>query len=245
MTSVFIGGSRRLARMTPDVARRLDKIMEKGFSVLVGDANGFDRVAQAYLAGCGYQDVVVYCTAGVCRNNVGGWPLHAVEYHGNDRGLEFYTAKDDAMLRDADYGLFAWDGKSKGTLRNVRKMAERERPSSVYVSPIRKFVTVRSTGDAMHLSRAGGIDAASSEDLFPDSWREAETHLNGHSVEKVVDLPSATTTQSHIQEVLFDLSPHSEDDHNSQQVTAAIGGKKGRNRTNRNGNTAKRGRKAE
>ncbi|MEX0774183.1 MAG: hypothetical protein WD042_00570 [Phycisphaeraceae bacterium] len=79
----------------------------------------------------------------MCRNNVGDWPLHAVEYHGQGRGFEFYTAKDDAMLQDADCGLFSRDGKSKGTLRNVRKMAEQGKPSAVYVSPIKKFVTVR------------------------------------------------------------------------------------------------------
>ena len=47
-----------------------------------------------------------------------------VEYQGRDRGLEFYTAKDDAVLQDSHFGLFGWDGKSRGTLRNVRGMAE-------------------------------------------------------------------------------------------------------------------------
>src|SRR5579859_6703867 len=114
--------------MNAELARRLDNIIEKRLRVLVGDANGFDRAAQAYLAERGYSAVVVYCTAGECRNNVAGWPQHTVEYKGRDRGLEFYTAKDDAMLQDADYGLFAWDGKSKGTLRNIRKMAEHGKP---------------------------------------------------------------------------------------------------------------------
>lgn len=115
MTSVFIGGSRRLGRMNSEFAHRLNNIMDKRLCVLVGDANGFDRAAQAYLADNGYREVLVYCTAGEARNNVGDWPIRAVEYHGKDRGLEFYTAKDDAMLREADYGLFAWDGKSKGS----------------------------------------------------------------------------------------------------------------------------------
>src|SRR5690606_12631983 len=106
-----------------------------------------DRAAQSYLADAGYPEVTVYCTAGVCRNNVGGWPVYAVEYQGKGRGREFYTAKDDAMLSEADYGLFAWDGASKGTLRNVQRMAERQRPSAVYVSPLRRFVTIRTTSD--------------------------------------------------------------------------------------------------
>src|SRR5258708_605837 len=122
-----------------------------------------------YLAKHNYPSVVIYCTNGVCRNNVGKWPLHAVEYHGRDHGLEFYTAKDDAMLQDADFGLFGWDGKSKGTLRNVRIMAERGKPSAVYVSPIKKFVTVRNPQDVSSLSSEMDARAVQSEELFSET----------------------------------------------------------------------------
>jgi len=182
MTSVFVGGSRRLGRMNPELRHRLDNIIDKRLCVLVGDANGFDRAAQAYLADRGYTEVVVYCTAGKCRNNVGGWPIQSVEYYGKDRGRDFYTAKDDAMLRGADFGLFAWDGKSKGTLRNVRKMAERNCPSSVYVSPLRQFVTVRTPEDAAKLSREISIESDVIEDLFSDSWRMTAETANGCGV---------------------------------------------------------------
>jgi len=178
MSSVFIGGSRRLGRMNTELARRLDNIIQKELRVLVGDANGFDRAAQKYLADHGYRSVLVYCTNGQCRNNVGDWPKQIVEFHGRNRGLEFYTAKDDAMLRDADYGLFAWDGNSKGTLRNVQKMAEQGKPSAVYVSPIKKFVTVRSSDDAAALSRGMSADAIGSEQLFSDSWRAGTERLS-------------------------------------------------------------------
>lgn len=173
MSSVFIGGSRRLGRLSAEVARRLDNVMDKRLRVLVGDANGFDRAAQAYLADNGYSAVVVYCTAGECRNNVGDWPQQAVEYSGRDRGREFYTAKDDAMLRDADFGLFAWDGKSKGTLRNICKMAEQSKPSAVYVAPLRKFVTVRTADDASALSMDVETHRTGSVELFSDDWRAA------------------------------------------------------------------------
>lgn len=171
MTAVFIGGSRRLGRVNDELARRLDNIIQKQLRVLIGDANGFDRAAQAYLADHHYAAVTVYCTAGVCRNNVGNWPLRAVEYHGRDRGLEFYTAKDDAMLRDADFGLFAWDGKSKGTLRNVQKMAEQGRASAVYVAPAGRFVTVRNVEEAAALSKATDAGQKGSVELFSDRWR--------------------------------------------------------------------------
>jgi hypothetical protein len=155
--------------MNAELSQRLDNIVGNQLRVLIGDANGFDRAAQAYLADHGYPLVVVYCTAGECRNNVGDWPIHAVEYQGRDRGLEFYAAKDDAMLRDADFGLFGWDGKSKGTLRNVCKMAEQGKPSVVYVSTSKRFVAVRNPQDASALSGHTPITVATSHDLFSDT----------------------------------------------------------------------------
>ena len=169
MISVFIGGSRRLGLMKADIARRLDNIMRKHMRVIIGDANGFDRAAQSYLAEPGYQDVVVYCTVGECRNNVGHWPLRAVEYSGRDHGLAFYTAKDDAMLGDADFGLFAWDGKSPGTLRNIHKMAEQAKPSAVYVAPLKKFLTIRHAQDVAVLSGRASPAPTRSDELFSDT----------------------------------------------------------------------------
>jgi hypothetical protein len=199
MNSVFVGGSRRLGRMNAELSHRLDNIIQKQLRVLVGDANGFDRAAQAYLAEHGYPMVVVYCTAGECRNNVGDWPMHAVEYQGQDRGLEFYTAKDDAMLRDADYGLFAWDGKSKGTLRNICKMAEQGKPSAVYISTIKKFATVRNAQDALALSRVTSTDVITSQDLFSDTWGAGTDNTQVSQVELDTRCgglnPGATTDQ--------------------------------------------------
>jgi hypothetical protein len=169
MSSVFIGGSRRISRMNGELARRFDNIIQKQLRVLIGDANGFDRLAQTYLSGHHYPSVVIYCTNGICRNNIGNWPVHVVEYHGRDRGLEFYTAKDDAMLQDADFGLFGWDGKSKGTLRNVRIMAQRGKPSAVYVAPVKKFVTVRHAQDVSSLSPEMNALPAQGEDLFSET----------------------------------------------------------------------------
>ncbi len=184
MKSVFIGGSRRIGRVNAELARRLDNIIQTELRVLIGDANGFDRAAQAYLAEHGYKAVVVYCTAGECRNNVGSWPQRAVEYQGRDRGLAFYTAKDDAMLRDADYGLFAWDAKSRGTLRNIGIMGEHGKPSAVYIGPLKKFITVRSAQDALTLSRKQDAGGARSADLFTDKWQneteKAQLLVNGN-----------------------------------------------------------------
>jgi hypothetical protein len=166
MTAVFVGGSRRLSRMNAELLQRLENITKKHLSVLVGDANGFDRVAQVYFAEQNYPAVTVYCTAGKCRNNIGAWSVRAVEFVGPGGGRNFYTAKDDAMLRDAQFGLFAWDAKSAGTLRNIRKMAELRKPSVVYVSTLKKCFDVRNTEDVLALMQAVPLTAPTMPDLF-------------------------------------------------------------------------------
>ena len=50
MTKVFIAGSRHLSRLNADVKLRIDTMIEKGFTILVGDANGAAKVAQRHLA---------------------------------------------------------------------------------------------------------------------------------------------------------------------------------------------------
>jgi hypothetical protein len=74
MTKVFIGGSRKLSRLNADIRHRLDRIIDGGFAVVVGDANGADKAVQSYLKSKNYDSVEVFCAGKACRNNVGSWP---------------------------------------------------------------------------------------------------------------------------------------------------------------------------
>jgi len=76
MHSVFVAGSRALSKLNAQVKERLDNILRKEFTVLVGDANGADKAVQRYLAERAYRHVVVYCME-VCRNNVGNWSIRS------------------------------------------------------------------------------------------------------------------------------------------------------------------------
>ncbi len=145
-TKVFIGGSRRLSRLNEDIRRRLDSIVEKGITVIVGDANGADKAVQRYLADKGYEKVVVFCMAGVCRNNIRNWPTRDVAAGPGARGFSYYATKDRAMGGEADYGLMLWDGSSRGTLTSIVDLALRGKPVVVYLAPSKSFVTLRSRG---------------------------------------------------------------------------------------------------
>ena len=151
MTKVFIAGSRKLSRLSPEVKARIDTMIEKGFTILVGDANGADKAVQRYLADKGYQNVIVHCMTASCRNNVGGWPAQEVAAPHRARGFAYYSIKDQAMLDAAAYGLMLWDGQSKGTLNNVVNMLRQDKPVVVYLAPQKTFQNIRSTADLSDL----------------------------------------------------------------------------------------------
>ncbi|MGH9834019.1 MAG: hypothetical protein ACREBD_16060 [Blastocatellia bacterium] len=147
MKKVFIGGSRRISRLDAEVTRRIDQMIERELDILIGDANGADKAVQTYLSERQYPNVVVFCTGGQCRNNVGEWPVTSVPAPHNVRDFRFYTAKDAAMACEADVGLMLWDGQSAGTIVNVARMVAADKPVVVYVSPTNGFSTVRSHSD--------------------------------------------------------------------------------------------------
>ncbi|MFW6001871.1 MAG: hypothetical protein ACOCQD_00865 [archaeon] len=145
MTSVFIGGSISIKTIEDEFKNRIDNIAWKDFYILIGDVPGLDKEVQKYLRELEYRNVIVYCTLGKCRNNIGGWKIKAIDYNGEKYNREFYTAKDNAMIKDSTYGLFKWDGESKGTLRNIVQMAKLEKLTFVYFN--NNFRTIRNLTD--------------------------------------------------------------------------------------------------
>jgi len=67
-------------------------MIEKRFTILVGDANSADKAVQRYLAEKAYRNAVVYCMDGKCRNNVGNLPVGVVAGPGV-RGFAYHALK--------------------------------------------------------------------------------------------------------------------------------------------------------
>jgi hypothetical protein len=147
MSKVFVGGSRRISRLNGELRKRLEQIVEKQLAILVGDANGSDKAIQGFFLERHYRNVVVFCTEGNCRNNLGQWPVRTIRPPHPTRDFGYFTAKDAAMAREADYGLMVWDGTSAGTLVNVARLVAFRRPVVVYISPQRRFLTLKSRED--------------------------------------------------------------------------------------------------
>jgi probable addiction module antidote protein len=122
MSTIFIGGSRHVSRLPKEVKERLDNVMESGGRVIVGDANGADKAVQSFLHHASYENVTVFCSGAICRNNLGRWETRNIAVPKNVRGYDFYAAKDREMAHEADFGLMIWDGKSVGTILNILRL---------------------------------------------------------------------------------------------------------------------------
>lgn len=147
MTKVFIGGSRKITRLSAEVRRRLDRIIEGDLPILIGDAPGADKAVQGYLHDKKYRLVEIFCAGDASRNNLGAWPTRTISANGTRKDFGFYAAKDQAMAAEASLGLMIWDGKSVGTLMNMYRLVRQGKSVVAYVAPLGKFVEIKSWND--------------------------------------------------------------------------------------------------
>ena len=129
---VFIGGSKTLVHLTPQMCTLIDELIQSGTDILVGDCRGADTLVQQYLAGKDYRRVTVYASGTTVRNNAGNFTVKLVPAD-SAKGFDFYRQKDIAMAADADSALMFWDGKSKGTQHNISDMKAQNKPCTVIV----------------------------------------------------------------------------------------------------------------
>ncbi len=172
MTTVFIGGSRSLTRLNDTIQTRVDNIIRQQFTVVLGDANGADKVMQSYLAAKSYPHVIVYCMDDRCRNNLGNWPMQRIVATHAKKDFSYYVLKDEEMAQIASYGFMLWDGRSKGTLNNILNLIRQQKKVLVYFSPDQSLSTVRSAEDLaalLHKCRSDDRQKFAKELVLPVS----------------------------------------------------------------------------
>jgi hypothetical protein len=176
MTTVFLSGSRKIGRIGNEVRSRLENMVQKGLTIVTGDANGADKVMQSYLHELGYSDVTVYFVGAAPRNNVGNWPTRNVMVDAKLQGREFYAQKDREMAGVADLGFVLWDGKSSGSVQNMLWLLAQKKAVVVYYAPEKQFYNFRSETELVDL--LSGCDDEVLRDLdrkirLPDRLKEA------------------------------------------------------------------------
>jgi len=147
VNTVFIGGSRHVSRLPNQAKERLNNVIESGFAILVGDANGADKAVQKHLLATHYEHVTVFCSGNTCRNNLGHWKINHVRTSKDVKGFRFYAAKDCEMAREADFGLMIWDGKSAGTVLNILRLVRAGKKGVLINAPEKTATTFKGTDD--------------------------------------------------------------------------------------------------
>jgi adenine-specific DNA-methyltransferase len=129
----FISGSKSISKL-PDLAKILiEQFIENNDEILIGDCYGVDVAVQKYLESKGYCNVTIYCSGESPRNNfvTGAKVRSCTEVAKDLTGSEFHYVKDIEMACDCDQALMIWDGKSKGTGENIRRIKEMGKPYSI------------------------------------------------------------------------------------------------------------------
>lgn len=130
---LFISGSKSISVLSDDVKSLLDNYMASDTEFLVGDCYGVDAAVQKYLESKRYSNATIYCSGEIPRNNfITGAKVHScAEAAKGLTGSAFHYVKDIQMTQDCDQALMVWDGKSKGTGENIRRIMEMEKPNIV------------------------------------------------------------------------------------------------------------------
>ena len=139
---VFIAGPRKVSRLNRAVEERLNNIYLKQYDVVLGDSNGIDKAVQNYFHNKSYNNVTIYATGNLPRNNIGNWEVCAVDVKTKTKDFDYYAAKDIKMAEKADYGLMIWNGTSKGTLHNTLNLLIEGKQVALYLIPESKFYTL-------------------------------------------------------------------------------------------------------
>ena len=129
---IFISGSKSISKLTDEMITVLDKIIQDGDTVLVGDCYGVDLAVQNYLLQKGYTDVVIYCSGEKPRHHLVGTVHSCAKEAAGLKGRTFQYVKDEAMCRDCDEAYGFWDGRSLGTSENAKRV-QREGKKFHYV----------------------------------------------------------------------------------------------------------------
>ncbi|OOE91593.1 hypothetical protein [Salinivibrio sp. AR640] len=147
MHKVFISGSMGIKNLDKNIQARINNIVDSGYQVIVGDANGVDSSIQEYLISKNMKLVLVYCSGDSPRNNLGRWPVSKIDTNEPSGTRAFFTAKDLKMAEDCDYGLMVWDTKSTGTLSNAIELLKRKKLALVYVNKSKEFLKIKEASD--------------------------------------------------------------------------------------------------
>jgi hypothetical protein len=113
----------RVREMPVEVKERIDEAIERGLTIIVGEASGANRLYQDYLNAKGYRNVVVGHAVRL-RYNVGNWK--DVQY-GKD-----LKERERKMIEDCDSAIVIWMNNSGVIAENLELLKRLGKPTYLY-----------------------------------------------------------------------------------------------------------------
>ena len=134
MSKLFVSGSKSISTLSEDFISVLKEAVAEGAEILVGDCYGVDSAVQKLLAELEYSNVTVYCSGEVPRNYfLKEGKIHScAESAKGLKGRAYNYVKDIAMCNDCDNAMMFWNGISRGTLQNIRRVREAGKPMTIF-----------------------------------------------------------------------------------------------------------------
>jgi hypothetical protein len=106
-----------------EVKQRIDRAVERGMTIIVGEAHGANRIYQDYLKARGYRNVVVGHAVRL-RYNAGNWK--DVKY-GRD-----LKEREKKMIEDCDSAVVIWMNNSSVIANDLEMLKRLGKPTFVY-----------------------------------------------------------------------------------------------------------------
>lgn len=119
---IFIAGSMTISYLDCYVIEKLNNIIRNENEIIIGNAKGIDRLVVNFLKIKNYNFYKIY------------QPNKLEKY----KKADFYKI-DKNMSEIANVGFMIWDGKSAGTLNNIKNLLRLNKKVCVFIQPERKF----------------------------------------------------------------------------------------------------------
>ncbi|WP_457641694.1 hypothetical protein [Persephonella sp.] len=132
---VFISGSISIQKLSVDVKNEINKYISKGYEILVGDAKGIDLLVQKFCKEKDYYNLTVYSIYKKPRSLVSkSFRVRHIKISTNIKSeRKKQNKKDEAMTLDSDFSFVIWNGKSKGSYKNILRALKYKKPVKVYL----------------------------------------------------------------------------------------------------------------
>lgn len=135
MRKLFISGSRTINCLPYDFQQEMTRLVTtNNYEFLIGDCEGVDSLVQKLLYNLGYDNVTIYASGNIPRNFYGSinWKKILLDYPMIEESKEYYAIKDSKMSMDCDLGIVVWDGKSKATKNNIKRLRNLNKEVVIY-----------------------------------------------------------------------------------------------------------------